>query len=262
MALGRRDGLERDVTGSPPRPSSRPRSRASTARAARRREPPPRWPGAPSASAVRCFAPRPCASSRERALEELDEVVDLERLEAEHLAAREERRVDGEARVLRRRADDDDRAVLDVRQERVLLRLVEAVDLVDEDDRPLALEGQAIARRGDDLAQLADAPEHGAERDEVRLRRSGDDARERRLAAPRRAPEDHRAHAVGGDRLGQERLRPEHVLLADEVGERLRPHAVGERRPALGALLRRRGEERVPPRRSGSGAGAWPCAAA
>ena len=141
----------------------------------------------------------------------------------------------------------DDRAVLDVRQERVLLGLVESVDLVDEDDRPLALEAQAIARGGDDLAQLPDAPEHGAEGDEVRLRGSGDDARERRLAAPRRTPQDHRANTVGRDRLGQERLRPEDVLLADQVGERLRPHPVGQRSPALGALLRRRGEERARP---------------
>ena len=102
------------------------------------------------------------------ALEEIDEVVRLERLEAEHLAARQERRVHGEARVLGGRPDDDDRPVLDVRQERVLLRLVEAMNLVDEDDRALALEREPIARRGDDLAQLADAAEHGAERHEVR----------------------------------------------------------------------------------------------
>ena len=65
----------------------------------------------------------------------------------------------------------DDRAVLDVRQKRVLLRLVEAVDLVDEHDRARGRDGAAAARLGDDLAQLADAPQHRAERHEVRLRR-------------------------------------------------------------------------------------------
>ena len=51
----------------------------------------------------------------------------------------------------------DDRAVLDVRQERVLLRLVEAMNLVDEERGALPVKRQAIARRGDDLAQLAHA---------------------------------------------------------------------------------------------------------
>ena len=34
--------------------------------------------------------------------------------------------------------------VLDVRQERVLLRLVEAVDLVEEEDRPLAVAAEPV----------------------------------------------------------------------------------------------------------------------
>ena len=53
-------------------------------------------------------------------------------------AAREQRRDHLERRVLGGRADQGHGAALDVRQERVLLRLVEAVDLVDEEDRALA----------------------------------------------------------------------------------------------------------------------------
>ena len=62
----------------------------------------------------------------------------------------------------------DDGPVLDVGQERVLLGLVEPMNLVDEHDRALPVEREAIPRRGDDLAQLADAPQDGAERHEVR----------------------------------------------------------------------------------------------
>ena len=58
-----------------------------------------------------------------------------ERLEHVDLRPRQQRRVDLERRVLGGRADEDDVAGLDARQERVLLRLVEAVDLVDEEDR-------------------------------------------------------------------------------------------------------------------------------
>ena len=59
----------------------------------------------------------------ERTLENLNEVVHAERLEAEHLAPREQRRVHREAGVLGRRPDQHDRAVLDVGQERILPEL-------------------------------------------------------------------------------------------------------------------------------------------
>jgi hypothetical protein len=82
-------------------------------------------------------SPSPASSSASGAAAARDRGRPRERLEAEHARAREQRRVHRERRVLRRRADERDRAVLDVRQERVLLRLVEAVDLVDEEDRAL-----------------------------------------------------------------------------------------------------------------------------
>ena len=60
-----------------------------------------------------------------------------ERLEDEHGGAREQRGVQLEGRVLGRRADQRDGAVLHDRQEGILLRAVEAMDLVDEEQRPL-----------------------------------------------------------------------------------------------------------------------------
>ena len=61
------------------------------------------------------------------------------------------------------------------------------------------------------------------------LQACGRKPRERRLAAARRAPEDHRVR----DALRQQAMqRPpgrEQVLLAGELGERARPHAVRER---------------------------------
>ena len=59
----------------------------------------------------------------------------VERLQHVHRGARQQRRVDLERRVLGGRADEGEQARLDVRQEGVLLRLVEAVHLVDEHDR-------------------------------------------------------------------------------------------------------------------------------
>src|SRR5205823_4056980 len=64
----------------------------------------------------------------------IDDVVG-QRLEHVHGGARQERAVHLERRVLGRRADERQQALLDKRQERVLLRLVEAMYLVDEQDR-------------------------------------------------------------------------------------------------------------------------------
>ena len=57
-----------------------------------------------------------------------------ERLEDVDAAAREQRGDEFEGRILGGGADQADVAALDVGQEGVLLRLVEAMDLVDEDD--------------------------------------------------------------------------------------------------------------------------------
>ena len=116
----------------------------------------------------------------------------------EDLAAAQQRRVDREERVLRRRPDQDDDAVLDVRQQHVLLGLVEAVDLVEEQDRPLAvgLRGRARASASTSRTSLMPAATalSGAKRLLVWL---GDDVGQRRLAGAGRAVEDQRAEPVG-----------------------------------------------------------------
>ncbi len=81
-----------------------------------------------------------------------------------------------------------------------------------------------------------DSGEHGAEGNELGLRAPRDDARERRLAAAGRAPEEHRAHVVALDLRAQRLARPEQLFLADEFVERLRTHPVGER-PACERLF-------------------------
>ena len=72
----------------------------------------------------------------ERAAQERLDVVRAELAKLVDLAARQERGVHLEVRVLGRRADQGHEPLLDRRQQRVLLRLVEAVDLVEEENRP------------------------------------------------------------------------------------------------------------------------------
>ena len=67
------------------------------------------------------------------------------RLERQHAGARQKSGIELEGRVLRRRADQNDRAVFHDRQEAVLLGAVEAMDLVDEQ---AASAGRTCAARG------------------------------------------------------------------------------------------------------------------
>ena len=106
VALGRRHRLERDVRAAAAwRRGSRPRARAWTGPAARRPAPRRAMARRASSSADRCRAPRPCSGSWSARRSRRARSPALQRLEAEDLAARQQRRVHREARVLGRRAD-------------------------------------------------------------------------------------------------------------------------------------------------------------
>src|SRR5690606_9662866 len=109
----------------------------------------------------------------------------------------------------------------------VLLRLVEAVDLIAEQDRATSRRLLPRARFLHDLADARDAFRDRAEVDERGVRPLGDDPRERRLAGPRRPPEDDAADRVLLDQFAQRLAWPEQVLLADVRVECARPHARG-----------------------------------
>ena len=83
--------------------------------------------------------------------------------------------------------------------------------------------------RAQDLAHLLDAREHRAHRLEVRARQAADHERQRRLARAGRPPEDQRAQLVLLDRAAQRPAGPEDLLLAEDLVERARAHALGER---------------------------------
>lgn len=121
----------------------------------------------------------------------------------------------------------------DERQERVLLGLVEAVHLVEEEhggpsrDRPL------LPGRLDDLPNVLHAGEHRGQRLEPRIAGRGHDAGQRRLARAGRAPEDHRVRRAGLDQARQRTPVTQEVALPDHLGQGLGPHAVGERSPRV-----------------------------
>ena len=173
-------------------------------------------------------------------MRELAEVVVGERLEAEQRAAREQRTGEREERVLGGRADEHEQALLDERQQHVLLGAGEAVHLVEEEDRALAALAEPGAGALGDLAHVLHAR---ADRGE-RLERLGADARDepgdRRLAGAGRPPEHERRQPVRLDQDPQRLARPEQVLLADDLVERAGPQPRRERCPAREPLLDRR----------------------
>src|SRR4029079_8011497 len=94
-------------------------------------------------------------------------------------------------RILRGGADQNDGAVFDHRQERVLLRAVEAVNLVDEEKSPLP--GFTPSARGiKDFFQIADAGKDRRNLLELQIRRLRQKPRHRGLAGAGWPPEDER----------------------------------------------------------------------
>ena len=200
----------RSIAASPPRrpdagrPASAPSrwpARGSPAPRARRRRPP------------RAIAPR-------RAVAELRVQVGRaalhERVRSAGVCGRNSNsahrdssaRVDLEVRVLGGGADQRDQARLHHGQQRVLLRLVEAVDLVEEQDRAAAVRRRAgrgpapITGRHVRLAHL-----HRRQLLELRAGGVRDDPRERRLPGAGRAVEDRGRHAILLDRPPQRACR-------------------------------------------------------
>ena len=135
-------------------------------------------------------------------------------------------------------------AVLDRGQQRVLLRLVEAVDLVEEEDRALAVAAEPVARAAactprtsSTRAETAESSSNAAPVVSATMRASVV------FPTPGRPVEDQRAQPVLLDREPERRALAEHVLLADELVERPRPQPLRERRRRGRALPRRVGEE-------------------
>ena len=182
-----------------------------------------------------------------------------ERLETEHAQPRQERRGDraGDGR-LGRRADQDDGARLHVGQERILLGLAVAMDLVEEDDGGAALQGGGAASGVDHAAQRRHAVGGGVQGLEPRPDRLREQPADGRLAGARRAPQDAGGQAAALDQAAKRRPRPEEGGLADHLVQRPGAHPVRER-----PEVKRRGEKRAPGRcqprdgpRSG-GPGRW-----
>ncbi len=148
-----------------------------------------------------------------------------------YAAARQQGGDDLKAGVLGGRADQDERAILDIGQQKILLGFVEAVNFVQKQDgaafplRFALIKQVAAAFRLNlihDVSNLAFACRHRRQFKIGAVCLVGDDTRQRGFADSRRPPEDHGVNAVLLDRQIQRFASANKMLLADKLVERLR----------------------------------------
>ena len=179
----------------------------------------------------------------QRPVDQRPQVVGGQRLQPEQRRAAPQRPVDLEEGVLGGGADQREEPVLHVGEEGVLLGAVEAVDLVQEQDRALAPLPQPGAGPLHHLPHLLHAGGDGRHGLERLGRGPGHQPGDGRLPGAGRAPQDARRQPVGLDQRPQRLPRRQQVLLADDLVEGAGPHAAGQRRRGGDALLRRLAEE-------------------
>src|SRR6185295_19640606 len=116
-----------------------------------------------------------------------------------------------------------------MRQKGILLRLIEAMNLIDEENGSLAVNRLALLRCLDDGPQLRNTPCDRREGHELRLRVARDEMRQCRLARTGRPPENDGGELICLDRTPQRPIRCSDVLLPDKVRKLSRPQTFGQR---------------------------------
>src|ERR1700746_2529230 len=99
-----------------------------------------------------------------------------------------------------------------MREKRILLRLVEAMNLINEYDRARPILPRTL-RIGHYLLDLFDSGQHRGEFNELRLGHVGDDLGESGLASSRRPPEEDGPRIVALNRNPQRLARPDQMIL-------------------------------------------------
>ena len=109
-----------------------------------------------------------------------------------------------------------------------MLSAVKAVNFVDEQQRAAA--GlPPFARRLEYLAQIGNSGKHRRQRLEFEVGAVRQQARDRRLPAAGRAPQDQRRQLSVCDHPPDRAVGAEQVILTDNLSEAFRPQPVGQR---------------------------------
>ena len=161
----------------------------------------------------------------QRAVDQFLQLLDAQRFELKNLRARNQGAVHVEERIVCRSADQAQIAALHIRQKNVLLRLVEVMNFVNEQNSSLTRRSKAIRGPCHHTSHLGDVAFHSAQPLEFGAGHVRDDLCERCFAGAGRAGEDDGRQPIGFNRAPQEFSRREDVLLPDEFLQGSRPHA-------------------------------------
>src|SRR6266487_3523877 len=131
------------------------------------------------------------------AIDQLFELLDVERFKLKNLRPRHESAVYIKEGVVRSRADEPEVSSLNVRQKNVLLRFVEMMDLINKQNRLLSRSAEAIRGRSDDATHFCDVAFHAADSNEFRMGHFRNDPRQRGFAAAGGTGENHRRQTIG-----------------------------------------------------------------
>ena len=175
---------------------------------------------------------------RQRALQKQVKFFLGQRAQLENLRARNQRRVDKKEWIMRRRANQADNSVFNIRQQHVLLGFVKPMDFVDKEDGRLTRIFEPVGGASQHPAHVGHVGFHAAQALEFAFGVARDDLGHRRLACARRPVENQRLNAVGFDGAAQELSRAEDMSLADELLEGAGSHAGSQRSGPKRSALR------------------------
>ena len=155
------------------------------------------------------------------------QVSGFKRLKHKDLATRQKGRDNLERWVLGGGADEHYRAILDRSEQRVLLCLVEAMDLVDEEDGGEGMRKEGTAAGAvDDVAHVLHASTYSRQREELAVESLRDDVGESGLADTGRTPEDERGQSSVLDHVPEDATGADKVPLADIIVQGTGPHTL------------------------------------
>ena len=164
-------------------------------------------------------------------VEQYPEILHLQTLEDVYLASREKGSDDFERRVFRSGAYQYHGAGFDRPEKGILLRLVEAVNLVDEKyGRSILGENPAGPGGVDNFPDFLHSRADGAEGEKLPLAGIGYDSRKRGLAYARRAPQNEGTQVAALYHVAENATLADQMPLAYIIIERMRPKTFRKRR--------------------------------
>ena len=156
------------------------------------------------------------------------QVIGFQSFESKQPRAAHQRLVDFEVGVFSGRADQREGAVFHPRQQRILLGTVEAMHLIDEQNRAQSVALQAAMRFIHLMAQILHPGQHGIERAEMGSGVIGDDPRQGGFADSWRTMQDQVSDPIGGNGASEQPAFSKDRSLTDEFIQIAWTEAVGE----------------------------------